>query len=63
MQRERNSSINLAKIAAMLGTMCLHSNKSFVSPNQLYFVDILSLSRQSTFFNKYSYKRMDLRLY
>ena len=41
MQGNRNLSIDLVKIVAMFGVMCLHSTHSFAIPNQFCFADIL----------------------
>ena len=41
MQKSRNLSIDLVKIVAMFGVMCLHSTHSYSIPGQLCFADIL----------------------
>lgn len=41
MQKDRNLSIDLIKIVAMFGVMCLHSTHSYSSPGQFCFADIL----------------------
>lgn len=41
MQGNRNLSIDLVKIVAMFGVMCLHSTHSYAIPNHFCFADIL----------------------
>ena len=41
MQENRNLSIDLVKIVAMFGVMCLHSTHSFAIPNHFCFADVL----------------------
>ena len=41
MQKDRNLSIDLIKIVAMFGVMCLHSTHSYSSLGQFCFADIL----------------------